>query len=162
LGNHLKEESVERLLTNLNPLKPSIMKKKLLFIIWAFVSGMAYGQASKADEEALLKATFSHPEVAAIIERTFPDDIVLLENAFPFSEGLAVQANGKNLVFRTKNEVNASGGASLIFWRLHIVENNAFVNFILQQGEALGFAIKLSKAGENWQVAEVLVEGGER
>jgi hypothetical protein len=138
------------------------MKRRLFVVILALVSGVAYGQASKAEEEALIKASLESKAVSDRLESVFADEIVLLADAFPFSEGLSVVANSKPVVFQSKDNLKSNQGAALIFWRLQIVEDRAYVNFILQKGEGLGFAIKLSKAGENWQVTEVVVEGGER
>jgi hypothetical protein len=138
------------------------MKRKLLVVMLVFVSAIAYSQASKAEEEALVKASLEHAEVAARLQQAFPNEIVLLDKAFPFSEGFYVQAGGKSVIFKTKDELGSNGGAALIFWRLHIVEDIAYVNFILQEGEGLGFAIKLSKVEDRWEVSEAVVEGGER
>lgn len=138
------------------------MKRKLLVVMLVFVSVVAYGQASKAEEEALVKASLEHAEVAVRLQQVFPNEIVLLDKAFPFSDGFSIQAGGKPVVFKTKEELGSNGGAALIFWRLHIVEETAYVNFILQEGEGLGVAIKLSKVGNSWIVSEAVVEGGER
>lgn len=124
--------------------------------------GWSYGfsQSSKENEEALVKASLESPEISEKIKEVFQNEVVLLEGAFPFSAGFGLEVNEMPVVFQTKQDIKANQSAALIFWRLQVIEDKAYVNFILQEGEDSNFALILSKNGGVWQVIDVVVEGG--
>lgn len=141
------------------------MKQHLFIMLLLIGWSNAFSQTSKATEEALVKACLEATEITEIINEVFPTEVVLLKGAFPFSEGFETSVNGKDLVFKTKEELNASSSnANLVFWRIQTVGEIAYVNFILDKKEAGGsnFAIKLHKEGGVWVLLEVKVEGGEK